>query len=74
MKMRGKTIIAALAIASTTVLWSAAGRTQQTGATLGFVTELSGPASLFGEAALQAAELAVEEVNAAGGVLGGDLN
>lgn len=73
MKMRGKTIIAALAIASTAVLWSAAGRTQQTGATLGFVTELSGPASLFGEAALQAAELAVEEVNAAGGVLGGDL-
>ncbi len=42
-------------------------------AVLGFVTELSGPASLFGEAALQAAQLAVDEVNAAGGVLGKPL-
>ena len=44
-----------------------------TGAVVGFVTELSGPGSLFGEAGLQAAELAAEEVNASGGVLGGDL-
>ena len=43
------------------------------GATIGFVTELSGPASIFGEAGLQAAQLAVDEVNAAGGVLGGKL-
>src|SRR6516165_4112556 len=45
----------------------------KTGATIGFVTELSGPASIFGEAGLQAAQLAVDEVNAAGGVLGGKL-
>ena len=43
------------------------------GATIGFVTELSGPASIFGEAGLQSAQLAVDEVNAAGGVLGGKL-
>jgi ABC-type branched-subunit amino acid transport system substrate-binding protein len=43
------------------------------GAVVGLVTELSGPASLFGEAGLQAAQLAAEEVNAAGGVLGGKL-
>ena len=42
-------------------------------AVVGFVTDLSGPASLFGEAALQAAQLAVDEVNAAGGVLGKPL-
>ena len=46
---------------------------KKTGATVGFVTELSGPASLFGEAGLQAAQLATDEVNAAGGVLGGKL-
>ena len=45
----------------------------KTGATIGFVTELSGPASIFGEAGLQSAQLAVDEVNAAGGVLGGKL-
>jgi len=43
------------------------------GAVFGFVTELSGPASLFGEAGLQAAQLALDEVNAAGGVLGKPL-
>jgi urea transport system substrate-binding protein len=43
------------------------------GAVVGFVTELSGPASLFGEAGLQSAQLAADEVNAAGGVLGGKL-
>jgi urea transport system substrate-binding protein len=41
------------------------------GAVVGFVTELSGPGSLFGEAGLQAAQLAGDEVNQAGGVLGG---
>lgn len=46
---------------------------KKTGATVGFVTELSGPASLFGEAGLQAAQLATDEVNATGGVLGGKL-
>lgn len=45
----------------------------ETGAVIGFVTELSGPASIFGEAGLQAAQLAVDEVNEAGGVLGGKL-
>jgi branched-chain amino acid transport system substrate-binding protein len=43
------------------------------GAVVGFVADLSGPASLFGEAGLQAAQLAADEVNAAGGVLGGKL-
>jgi branched-chain amino acid transport system substrate-binding protein len=43
------------------------------GAVVGFVTELSGPGSLFGEAGLQAAQLAADEVNASGGVLGGKL-
>jgi urea transport system substrate-binding protein len=43
------------------------------GAVVGLVTELSGPASLFGEAGLQSAQLAADEVNAAGGVLGGKL-
>ena len=46
---------------------------KKTGAVVGLVTELSGPASLFGEAGLQAAQLAADEVNAAGGVLGGRL-
>jgi branched-chain amino acid transport system substrate-binding protein len=43
------------------------------GAVVGFITELSGPASLFGEAAWQAAQVAADEVNAAGGVNGGKL-
>ena len=43
------------------------------GALLGLATELSGPASLFGEASMQGAQLAVEEVNQSGGVLGGKL-
>jgi len=51
----------------------ASAQTKKTGAVVGFVTELSGPASLFGEAGLQAAQLATDEVNAAGGVLGGKL-
>ncbi|MBW3096020.1 substrate-binding protein [Pseudohoeflea coraliihabitans] len=73
-RFRGKTLVAVLALTGSFAIWSAApGRAQETGAKLGFVTELSGPASLFGEAALQAAELAVDEVNASGGVLGGDL-
>ena len=73
-KSRGKTLVAVLALTGSFALWAALpGRAQETGAKLGFVTELSGPASLFGEAALQAAELAVDEVNASGGVLGGDL-
>lgn len=46
---------------------------KKTGAVVGLVTELSGPASLFGEAGLQAAQLAADEVNAAGGILGGKL-
>jgi len=46
---------------------------KKTGAVVGLVTELSGPASLFGEAGLQAAQLAADEVNANGGVLGGKL-
>jgi branched-chain amino acid transport system substrate-binding protein len=46
---------------------------KKSGAVVGLVTELSGPASLFGEAALQAAQLAADEVNASGGVLGGKL-
>jgi len=72
--MRGKTLLASLAVAgAVTVSWVFPGKAQDTGATLGFVAELSGPASLFGEAALQAAELAVQEINAAGGVLGGEL-
>lgn len=53
--------------------WSAPAQSEEKGAVAGFVAELSGPASLFGEAALQGAQLAVEEVNAAGGVLGGEL-
>jgi branched-chain amino acid transport system substrate-binding protein len=51
----------------------AAAADEKKGAVIGFVTELSGPASLFGEAGLQAAQLALDEVNAAGGVLGGEL-
>lgn len=74
LNLRGKTFLATLALASAAAILSAGpGTAQQNGATLGFVTELSGPASLFGEAALQAAELAVQEINAAGGVLGSDL-
>lgn len=62
-------------LASATGLWAlnAQAQSSQKGAVVGFVTELSGPASLFGEAALQSAQLAVDEVNAAGGVLGGKL-
>ena len=60
--------------ASTLVPWVGAVHAQSDdGAVFGFVTELSGPASLFGEAGLQAAQLAVDEVNAAGGVLGKPL-
>ncbi|MER8549892.1 ABC transporter substrate-binding protein [Mesorhizobium sp. M1169] len=48
-------------------------QTNEVGTTVGFVTELSGNISLIGEAGLQSAQLAVDEVNAAGGVLGGRL-
>lgn len=44
------------------------------GAVLGFAVDLSGPGSLYGQAALQAAQLALEEVNNSGGVLGGQLD
>jgi urea transport system substrate-binding protein len=68
----GMTLAALAAVAITG--WSATpAQAQKKGATIGFVTELSGPASIFGEAGLQAAQLAVDEVNAAGGVLGGPL-
>lgn len=43
------------------------------GAKLGFVTNLSGPGSLFGEPAYQGVQLAVDEINQAGGVLGKPL-
>jgi branched-chain amino acid transport system substrate-binding protein len=43
------------------------------GAVIGFVTELSGPGSGYGESAFQAAQLAIDEVNRSGGVLGGEL-
>lgn len=73
-KVRGMAFAAALALGGAAAFSGALPtRAQEAGATLGFVTELSGPASLFGEAALQAAELAVQEVNASGGVLGGEL-
>ncbi|MBV9517299.1 MAG: substrate-binding protein [Hyphomicrobiales bacterium] len=49
------------------------GAQEKKGAVVGMVTELSGPGSLFGEAGLQAAQVALDEVNAAGGVLGGKL-
>lgn len=41
--------------------------------TIGYVASLSGPGSLFGEAALQVVQLAVDQVNQSGGVLGGKL-
>jgi urea transport system substrate-binding protein len=63
----------ALAAAAASALGAPAALAQSKGAVVGFVTELSGPGSLFGEAGLQAAELAADEVNAAGGVLGGKL-
>jgi len=40
---------------------------------IGFVTSLSGAGSLFAEAAVQGVQLAVDEINANGGVLGGKL-
>ncbi|MFO1058816.1 MAG: substrate-binding protein [Dongiaceae bacterium] len=63
----------ALALAGWVAIGPQAQAQDKKGATVGFVTELSGPASLFGEAGLQAAQLAADEVNAAGGVLGGKL-
>lgn len=53
--------------------WNAQAQSDEPGAIVGFVTELSGAGSLFGESALQGAQLAADEVNAAGGVLGGKL-
>jgi branched-chain amino acid transport system substrate-binding protein len=41
---------------------------------IGFVTSLSGAGSLFAEAAVQGVELAIQEVNQSGGVLGGKLS
>jgi urea transport system substrate-binding protein len=46
---------------------------QSKGVTLGFVTNLSGNGALFGEPAYQGVQLAVEEINKAGGVLGGPM-
>jgi len=43
------------------------------GVHIGFVTSLSGAGSLFAEAAVQGVQLAIDEVNANGGVLGGKL-
>ena len=40
---------------------------------IGFIIKLNGPISLIGKAAVQSAQLAIDEVNAAGGVLGGPL-
>lgn len=68
---------AALALVGTIVI--AAGFTstvalaQSEGVKLGFVTNLSGPGSLFGEPAWQGVQLAVDEINQAGGVLGKPL-
>ncbi|WP_394890052.1 ABC transporter substrate-binding protein [Mesorhizobium sp. AaZ16] len=53
--------------------WDAQAQSNEKGATVGFVTEFSGNISLIGEAGMQSAQLAVDEVNAAGGVLGGGL-
>lgn len=71
-RMNRRGVITAM-ILSGALLGTAPAHADETGATVGFVTELSGAGSLFGEAALQAAQLAVDEVNASGGVLGGDL-
>jgi len=53
--------------------WKAQAEPKEKGAIVGFVTEFSGNISLIGEAGMQSAQLAVDEVNAAGGVLGGKL-
>lgn len=63
-----------MAVSAAAILaWNANAESEKKGAVVGFVTELSGPISLIGEAAVQSAQLAVDEVNAAGGVLGGKL-
>jgi urea transport system substrate-binding protein len=71
--IRSASRLAMAASLASLALAPASAQTKKTGAVVGFVTELSGPASLFGEAGLQAAQLATDEVNAAGGVLGGKL-
>ncbi|MDX8469723.1 substrate-binding protein [Mesorhizobium sp. VK23B] len=53
--------------------WNTQAQSKEKGATVGFVAEFSGNISLIGEAGMQSAQLAVDEVNAAGGVLGGKL-
>lgn len=42
--------------------------------TIGIITDLSGPGATLGPAAVNAAELAVEEINNAGGLLGKKVN
>ena len=59
-------LAAAAAAVGPTAAWS-------DGAKLGFVTNLSGPGSLFGEPAWQGVQLAIDEINEAGGVLGQPL-
>jgi urea transport system substrate-binding protein len=69
---RGAFLAAGMATLSAFTISSVCAQ-EKKGAVIGMVTELSGAASLFGEAGLQAAQLAVDEVNSAGGVLGGKL-
>jgi branched-chain amino acid transport system substrate-binding protein len=77
--LSGRRFVGLVLVLATAVMptWSMTASTAlaqpKKGALVGFVTELSGPGSVYGEPALQAAQLAVDEVNSAGGVLGGEL-
>lgn len=63
-----------LAGAALTVMSGFAGVASAQDVKIGFVTSLSGAGSLFAEAAVQGVELAIDEVNQSGGVLGGKLS
>ncbi len=67
MKKRWTCIIVALLIA---VMWTASGMAAEKPVKIGFAYIMSGPFATYGQFAKQGAELAIDEINGAGGIAG----
>lgn len=71
---RGGVAVLAVGLALVVAVGSAVGRESQSGPIkIGLVSSLSGPAGLYGRPVADSAQLAIEEINAKGGVLGRKL-
>lgn len=69
-RMKKFAIITIVLLAAAAVIVSASGRPEEGVIRIGVIQDLSGPTSVWGNAVARGAELAVSEINAAGGIDG----